>query len=86
MCWLVVTCIIVMLQLLGVGRAYQYFFLLFPHLIPQDDNRLLWYVYGFGGGQIIPILIFHAQHNPVLSYWSVFELNHLVSWIMNYVL
>ena len=53
---------------LGVGRAYQYFFLLFPHLIPQDDNRLLWYVYGFGGGQIIPILIFDAQHNPVLSY------------------
>ena len=70
-----------MLQLLEV-----YFFLLFPHLIPRDDNLLLWCVYGFGGGQSIPILIFHAQHNPILPYESVFQLNHLVYWIRNYVL
>ena len=60
--------------------------MLFPHFFTLDDNGLLWCVYGFKGGESIPILIFHAQHNPVLPYESVFELNHLVCWVRNYEL
>ena len=36
--------------------------MLFPHFFTQDDNRLLWCVYGFGGGQSIPIFKFSFSH------------------------
>ena len=60
-----------MLQLLEV-----YFFLLFPHLIPRDDNLLLWCVYGFGGGQGMPIFQFCFSHislpEMITAYFGVY--------------
>ena len=47
---------------LGLGRAYQYKIFAFPTFFTRDDNRLLWCVYGFGGGQGIPILKFCFSH------------------------